>query len=234
MSELTGKRVFVLGASSAIGTSICDILKSQGATVFGSYNTSKIEDSNFIKINLKDIQKLSDLEKYFEENSFDGFVNCAGVNIAGPLISLSSEQVREQLDVNLHGPILITQMILKKMIRNKKGSVVHLGSVSAHRFFRGHSIYSATKAGLEGFVQAMASEVAKRGIRVNAILPGPVESAMLSKSIEETGMDPKENVPMNRLISANEIAEMTSFLLSDRCPSLTGALIPVDGGYLLW
>ena len=120
------------------------------------------------------------------------------------------------------------------MVRAKKGSIIHLGSVSAHRFFRGHSVYSATKAGLEGFVQAMASEVAKRNIRVNCILPGPVLTPMLQKSMEETGMNPKENIPTNKLVDSQEIANMCNFILSDQCPSLTGALIPIDGGYLLW
>lgn len=235
--ELNGKKIFVLGGSSGIGSAIITSLKNVGAEVYASYNSKdqlEISKDHKIKIDLSDTSSIIASEKFFEDHTFDGFINCAGVNIAGPLISLEYEDIKKQIDVNLSGPIIITQMILKKMIRARSGSIIHLGSVSAHRFFRGHSIYSATKAGLEGFIQAMASEVAKRGIRVNGILPGPVMTPMLEKSINETGMDPKENIPTGNLVSADEIANMCLFMLSDTCPSLTGALIPIDGGYLLW
>lgn len=236
MQLLKGKKVFVLGGSSGIGKCIIEGLESEGAEVFSSYNASSVntKKENSIQIDLNSQASIKASENFFEEHTFSGFINCAGVNIAGPLIGLDVEDIRKQVDVNLTGPMIITQMIIKNMIRARSGNIIHLGSVSAHRFFRGHSIYSATKAGLEGFVQAMASEVAKRGIRVNAILPGPVMTPMLEKSMNESGVDPKENIPTNKLIEASEIANMCNFILSEKCPSLTGALIPIDGGYLLW
>lgn len=233
MKLLENKKIFVLGGSSGIGKSVIEGLKNEGAYVFSSYNNNS-SDEHSIQIDLNDIESIDASKSFFEEHTFDGFINCAGVNIAGPLIGLELADIRKQVDVNLTGPIIITQMIVKNMIRARRGSIIHLGSVSAHRFFRGHSIYSATKAGLEGFVQATASEVAKRGIRVNAILPGPVMTPMLERSIQETGINPKDNVPTNKLVEASEIANMCNFILSDKCPSLTGALIPIDGGYLLW
>lgn len=233
MKLLENKKIFVLGGSSGIGKSVIEGLKNEGAYVFSSYNNNS-SDEHSIQIDLNDIESIDASKSFFEEHTFDGFINCAGLNIAGPLIGLELADIRKQVDVNLTGPIIITQMIVKNMIRARRGSIIHLGSVSAHRFFRGHSIYSATKAGLEGFVQATASEVAKRGIRVNAILPGPVMTPMLERSIQETGINPKDNVPTNKLVEASEIANMCNFILSDKCPSLTGALIPIDGGYLLW
>lgn len=231
------KKVFILGAASDIAKSIIEKLNDQGYEVHGSYNQTKpstIEEDKLIKINLNDSDSIKQGSEYLSNITFDGLINCAGINIAGPLIGLEDDDLKNQINVNLTGPMIITKAVIKNMIRKKSGSIIHLGSVSAHRFFRGHSAYSASKAGLEGFVQAMASEVAKRGIRVNAILPGPVMSPMLQKSIDETGLDPKENIPTNKLVESYEIANMCNFLLSDQCPSMTGALIPIDGGYLLW
>jgi 3-oxoacyl-[acyl-carrier protein] reductase len=118
--------------------------------------------------------------------------------------------------------------------KQRAGSIVLTGSVSAHRMTRGHAVYSATKAGLEGLAQALASELARRGVRVNVVLPGAVASAMLEASKIETGIDPASMVPMGRLIEAQEVARACRFLLSDEASAITGALLPVDGGYSLW
>ena len=234
---LEGKKIFLLGGASAIGSVVLNSLLENRADVYASYNNKAVEgltEEKLIHINLNDKDSIEKSYEFLESHTFDGFINCAGINISGPLIGLSDKDIYDQCNINLVGPMLITRSIIKNMVRAKKGSVIHIGSVSAHRFFRGHSIYSATKAGLEGFVQAMASEVAKRGVRVNCILPGPVMTPMLRKSIEENGIDPTDNIPTKKLIDAQEIANMCGFLASDQCPSLTGTLIPIDGGYLLW
>lgn len=234
---MEGKKVFILSISSEIGKGIYEKLSSHGYDVYGSYNQnlpSSINREKLINIDLNNSSSIENSKDFFEKHTFYSFINCAGVNIAGPLIGIDDDQIDSQLDINLTGPIKITKFILKNMIRKKEGHIIHLGSVSSHRCFRGHSGYSASKAGLEGFVRALASEVAKRGIKVNCILPGPVMSPMLEKSIEETGMDPKINIPTEKLVEKEEIAEFCSFLLSNKCPSITGATIPIDGGYMLW
>lgn len=234
---LKNKLVFVLGASSEIAKHVIHLLQEAGAIVYGSYNQNKpdyIEDNKLFKADLSLKSDIDDLCDFLQGETFYGLINCAGINIAGPLIGLDKSDIDKQVDINLRGPIIVTQAIIKNMIRKKEGSIVHLGSVSAHRFFRGHSIYSASKAGIEGFIKATASEVAKRNVRVNAILPGPVLTPMLQKTIDETGIDPKSNVPMNKYIEPNEIANLCLFLLSNKAPSITGTTIPVDGGYTLW
>lgn len=163
----------------------------------------------------------------------DGLVNSAGIHVAGPLTSLTIEEIRGQIDINLTGIIALTQAAVAQMVRRRTGSVVQIGSVSAHRVVRGHSVYSATKAGLEGFTRALAGEVARRSVRVNCVVPGPVLTPMLQKTIDETGDDPSARVPMGRLIKDSEVAEAVVFLLSDQSSAITGVMLPVDGGYLL-
>jgi NAD(P)-dependent dehydrogenase (short-subunit alcohol dehydrogenase family) len=149
-------------------------------------------------------------------------------------MALEESALREMTETNLVAPMLLLRGLLPYFSKQRAGSIVLTGSVSAHRMTRGHAVYSATKAGLEGLAQALASELARRGVRVNVVLPGPVASAMLEASKIETGIDPASMVPMGRLIEAQEVARACRFLLSDEASAITGALLPVDGGYSLW
>lgn len=249
---LRGKIILVSGASGGIGSSIAVECAREGAQVWlGYYRNSAgaekvqtlISDQSReasaaqkVVLNVSDSASCKQgvqaiLEK---EGRIDALISCAGVHREGPLLGLSDLDVESQLDVNLKGSIFLSREVLNPMVRQRSGSIVFLGSVSAHRMTRGHAVYSATKAGLEGFTRALASEVAKRSIRVNCLLPGPVPSSMLQKSVDQTGDDPAARVPLGRLIQAQEVARMTVFLASDQSSAVTGASIPVDGGYLLW
>ena len=131
------------------------------------------------------------------------------------------------------GTIRVTKAVIPIMQKQKSGSILQISSVLAHRMLRGHSIYSATKAGIEGFSKALASEVAKHSVRVNCLVLGPVKTPMLEKSMRFTNDDLSSRVPMNRLIETNEVAETACFILSDKASAITGSLIPVDCGYML-
>lgn len=241
---LTGKHILITGASSGIGLEIASACLRENAQVTLTYNStdnfSELKEkygtkiNNIFHMNVSDAASLNNTLEKLTAETFQGFVNAIGINIAGPLISLEEEQITQQLKTNLDSAIILTQTVVKNMIRKRSGSIVHLSSVSAHRFARGHAVYSASKAGLEGFTKAMASEVAKRGVRVNTISPGPVMTQMLKKSIEENGDEPHKRVPMNRLIETSEIADATLFMLCDKSTAITGVNLPVDGGYILW
>jgi NAD(P)-dependent dehydrogenase (short-subunit alcohol dehydrogenase family) len=242
---LENRTILIAGASGAIGQAVARECALKGAKLFLGYNKSpevvdkliaEFKDAKKIKLDLSSIDSLSE---GFEEHKSEltelyGMVNCTGINISGPLISLDNDAITQQLTINLTGAIQLTQLAVKLMVRKKRGSIVHLGSVSAHRMLRGHSVYSATKSGLEGFVKAMAAETAKRKVRINCVLPGPVMSEMLKKSIDQTGDEPHKRVPMQRMVEASEVAKTVSFLLSDDSSAITGSMVPVDCGYLLW
>ncbi|MBI2520864.1 MAG: SDR family oxidoreductase [Bdellovibrio sp.] len=244
MTLLRDKLILIAGATGAIGEAIARQCVIQGAQVILGYNKAQ-EKAQALQNELHaqslklDLSNNQELEQTFNEHkamldNVTGLVNASGINVSGPLMSLDGAAVERQINANLTGAIQLTRLTSKSMIRKRQGSIIHMGSVSAHRMIRGHSVYSATKAGLEGFTKALAAELAKRGIRVNTILPGPVMSEMLKNSMETTGDNPAERVPMQRLITPDEVAHATVFLLSDNASAITGVCLPVDGGYLLW
>ncbi|MBT3980024.1 MAG: SDR family oxidoreductase [Bacteriovoracaceae bacterium] len=238
--NLAGKNILIIGASGAIGKSCAVVLKQAGANVSVTYNrelTSELNEfsDNSFQCDISSYENIENLFKLYKENvdKIDAVINCSGVHSAAPLVGMSEEDTRKLIEVNLTGSIFISQLAVKAMMRKRAGVLIHMGSVSAHRMTRGHVTYSATKAGIEGLVKSLAAEVAKRGIRVNAILPGPVMSPMLEKSIVQTGVNPADMVPMGKLIPAEDIANACAFLVSDLSKMITGVCLPVDGGYLL-
>jgi 3-oxoacyl-[acyl-carrier protein] reductase len=247
MSSFEDKVFVVTGASGAIGSEIVRALaREEGAKVYAGYRSREKAASDLVaSIGERVIPWNADLstpesvrtaleELTARESAVAGFVHVAGIHRAGPLAALSDEDILSQIQVNLTSAVLLSRKISELMIRRRRGSIVLIGSVSAHRMIRGHAVYSATKAALEGFAKALAAELAKRSVRVNCVLPGPVMSPMLQESIETTGDDPAARVPMRRLVHASEVADAVVFLTSDRSSAITGQCLAVDGGYMLW
>lgn len=240
---LTNKNIIIIGASGDIGQAIARkfdklnanlILTTRDLTSLSKLNLSKKHNS--LEYDFKLDPELKSLSDFIKTSGIavDGLINATGVHFSGPIVGMSDEEIKSQLSVNLEMNIQILKNILPFFLSKRKGSFVFLGSVSAHRMTRGHAVYSATKAGLEGLVKATASEVAKRNVRINIVSPGPVKTKMLDKSIQENGVDPSQLVPMGRLIESSEVADACAFLVSDLSTAITGVNLPVDGGYLLW
>lgn len=230
---VNNKNILLIGATGGIGASLKTLLAERGANVFVTNRTNK---DDCLYLDFREETSISNLANYFKEKNIrlDGIVNCSGIHYSGPLVGMDSIDIEEQLKTNVSGNIFLLKYFLPLFISQRRGSIVLLGSVSAHRMTRGHAVYSATKSALEGLVKATASEVAKRNVRINCVLPGPVLTEMLQKSINENGVNPSEMVPMGRLIKADEISQACVFLLGDESSAITGVLLPVDGGYLLW
>lgn len=246
---LKDKVILVAGGSGGIGSAIVERCAAAGARVWAGYSTNATgardacakaqklgAQASAVELNVRNPGSIATAvgEVIRTDGRIDGIVNAVGIHVAGPLMGLAEDDVRSQIDVNLTGAIWLAQAVLPTLVKQRSGSIVLLGSVAAHRMVRGHAVYSATKAGLEGFARALAAEVAKRQVRVNCVLPGPVPTPMLQRSIQETGDQPQDRVPMGRTIRSEEVADAVVYLLSDRAASITGAAIPVDGGYLLW
>lgn len=230
---LKDKNILLIGASGGIGRSLNDLIDQLGGNAIA---TSRSDKNYEFFLDLRSETSIANLARMFIEKKIklDGIVNCSGVHHSGPLSSMGAEEINEQLQTNLLGNIFLLKYLLPIFISQRSGSIVLMSSVSAHRMTRGHAAYSASKAGLEGLVKASASEVAKRNVRINAVMPGPVLTPMLQKSIEENGVNPQDLVPMGRLIKPDEIAQACAFLLSDKASAITGVSLPVDGGYVLW
>jgi len=181
-----------------------------------------------------DVADREEAEKEIEElltrhGSVDVLVNNAGETADSLFALMSHEEWTKVLDTSLQGFFNVTKPVLKKMISRKKGCIVTLSSVSARWGHRGQANYSAAKAGLEGACRSLASEVARLGIRVNAVAPGLIETAMIQDFPREMI---KQIVPMGRPGLPEEVAKVVRFLCSEDASYITGQVIAVNGGMI--
>ena len=241
--SLSGKVALITGASRGIGKEIALELSKLGAEVFINYSSSdeKAEEVvNTIKNNggkahkLKfDVSKEESVSLAFDEiikinGSIDILINNAGITRDGLLMRMKSEQWDEVLNTNLKGVFLCTKYASKFMMKKRSGNIVNISSVVGIIGNPGQANYSAAKAGVIGFTKTCAKEFASRGIQVNAIAPGFIETEMTEKLNTEEIV---KAIPLKRLGSCSQIANLVSFLVSSDAGSyITGQTISIDGG----
>ena len=241
--SLSGKVALITGASRGIGKEIAMELSKLGAEVFINYSSSdeKAEEVvNSIKNNggkahkLKfDVSKEDSVSSAFDKiikinGSIDILVNNAGITRDGLLMRMKSEQWDEVLNTNLKGVFLCTKYASKFMMKKRSGNIVNISSVVGIIGNPGQANYSAAKAGVIGFTKTCAKEFASRGINVNAIAPGFIETEMTEKLNTEEIV---KAIPLKRLGSCSQIANLVSFLVSSDAGSyITGQTISIDGG----
>ncbi len=243
MDSLTGKIALITGASRGIGKEIAIELSKLGAEVFINYSSSdeKAEEVvNLIKNSggkahkLKfDVSKEDAVSKAFEEiikinGSIDILVNNAGITRDGLLMRMKSEQWDDVLNTNLKGVFLCTKYASKFMMKKRSGNIINISSIVGLIGNPGQANYSAAKAGVIGFTKSCAKEFASRGITVNAIAPGFIETDMTQKLNTE---DIIKSIPLGKLGNTKQIASLVAFLVSsDSGNYITGQTISVDGG----
>ena len=241
--SLSGKVALITGASRGIGKEIALELSRLGAEVFINYSSSdeKAEDVvNSIKSSgskahkLKfDVSKEDSVSLAFEEiikinGTIDILINNAGITRDGLLMRMKSEQWDDVLNTNLKGVFLCTKYASKFMMKKRSGSIVNISSVVGIIGNPGQANYSAAKAGVIGFTKTCAKEFASRGINVNAIAPGFIETEMTEKLNTEEIL---KVIPLGKLGSCTQIANLVSFLVSSDAGSyITGQTISIDGG----
>ena len=241
--SLSGKVALITGASRGIGKEIALKLSRLGAEVFINYSSSdeKAEEVvNSIKNlggkahKLKfDVSKEDSVSLAFEEiikinGSIDILINNAGITRDGLLMRMKSEQWDDVLNTNLKGVFLCTKYASKYMMKQRSGSIVNISSVVGIIGNPGQANYSAAKAGVIGFTKTCAKEFASRGINVNAIAPGFIETEMTEKLNTEEIL---KVIPLGKLGSCTQIANLVSFLVSSEAGRyITGQTISIDGG----
>ena len=173
---------------------------------------------------------IAEIERRF--GRLDALVNNAGVAVFAPLLETSDEDWKRVLEVNLTGPFLCTKAAAPLMREHGGGAIVNITSISAVRASTLRSAYGTSKAGLAHLTKQLAVELASLGIRVNAVAPGPVETAM-AKAVHtpEIRADYHDAIPLNRYGLEEELAEAIFFLCSDRSSYITGQVLAVDGGF---
>ncbi len=238
---LTGKRVFISGGTGHVGSEICRTCHEYGAKVVFSYHRNQdaaqrlmdeIPGSKAVSIDLLDVKGIrTSIEKLYEEvEVIDVLINNAAVSQIMPLPLVEEEDVDLIMDINIKGTLFVTKNILKGMIRNKTGAIVNLGSIAGTRMLDVPVTYAMTKAAISGFTFALAAEMKRFGIRVNAVVPGLLDGGVGQGVPDALRKDFIAHCAAGRAGTAREVAELICFLASDRARYINGQNIAVDGG----
>lgn len=245
---LAGKVALVTGASRGIGKAIACKLAREGAKVIINYNGSK-EKAEAVKSEIEaaggqaevyqcDVSDYIACETFIqtvikEEGSLDILVNNAGITKDGLLMKMSEEDFDKVLDTNLKGAFNTIRFASRQMLRQKGGRIINMSSVVGVSGNAGQANYAASKAGVIGLTKAAARELASRGITVNAIAPGFIETDMtdvLSDKVKEAS---EAQIPLGHFGKPEDVAAAAAFLASEEARYITGQVLHVDGGMVM-
>jgi 3-oxoacyl-[acyl-carrier protein] reductase len=238
------KVAIVTGASRGIGRATALELARTGYYVVVNYNSngaaadetlaqvqaagSAGEIRKFDVANAEEVKEA--LAKIVEEHKrIDVLVNNAGVTADGLFMLMGDEEWRRVIDTTLNGFFNVTKPVLREMVRRKRGAIVSVSSISAMMPNRGQANYAAAKAGVNAATRSLAKEVARFGIRVNVVAPGPIETDMISNMPMDANSI-KIAIPMARVGKPEEVARVIRFLCSDDASYITGQVIAINGG----
>lgn len=243
--ELEGKVGIVTGGCSGIGYAVVEAFLKEGANVvIADYNPKGDEivknfgyESNRVRFFRTDISNDQEVQALVEYtiNSFgkvDIAVACAGIPGSGDVVDQTLEKWHKILSVDLDGVFLTNKYVIKQMLKqNIKGSIINVASIGGLIGFPHDITYCSAKGAVVNFTRSAAVRVAENGIRVNALAPGYVQTALL-ENLPKDVLDEMINLhPMKRIAKAQEIADAIVFLASDKSSFITGITLPVDGGY---
>lgn len=236
------KFILVTGASSGIGRQIAIDLATRGAQlILLGRNLEKLEetkrlcpDSNQVSLLAKDLNDhdfVTALSHVLNDN-LDGIVFNAGKVKVNPIAFINCDDIDDLFDTNTKSNMLLMQFLLRKKKLNKNSSIVFVSSIATRKPTVGNSVYNASKSALNGFAHSLALEVAPKGIRVNTVLPGFVDTNILGRvRTEEEIQKHLSEYPLGRFGTPKDISSLVSFLLSEDASWITGAQIPIDGGF---
>ena len=247
MFSLQDKIAIVTGASQGIGKTTAELFSKSGAHVVciarnekkiknlantisknghsASYITCDISDSDLLQNTVKSV--INDYGK------IDILINNAGITRDSLVLRMKNHQWDEVLNTNLKGAFYATKSVLRSMMKNKYGRIINITSIVGLQGNSGQSNYSASKAGLIGFSQSVAKEVASRGITINCIAPGWIETEMTNNLPQDIKSEIIKNIPMGITGTTEDIAHTALFLASKESKYITGQTITVDGGRVI-
>jgi NAD(P)-dependent dehydrogenase (short-subunit alcohol dehydrogenase family) len=246
--ELTGFRALVTGGGSGIGRAIALGACAAGAKVLVTGRRSAALDETVRSASgpgemialTADVTKLSSVAALVERcanllGGIDGLVNAAGVHSIGVSSELEDDELERVLQTNLIGAFRVTRGVGKLMLEAGSGSIVEIASLSSFGGFPGRLAYTVSKAAVVGMTTTLAAEWGRRGVRVNALVPGFVHTPMQDSLVARGLLDVRaleERTPMGRRAEAEDMVQPTLFLLSDAARFVTGHCLVVDGGWL--
>ncbi|KOE80520.1 MULTISPECIES: 3-oxoacyl-ACP reductase FabG [Vibrio] len=239
--NLEGKIALVTGASRGIGRAIAELLVERGATVIGTATSESgaaaISDylgdkGKGLALNVTDVESIESVLKAINEEfgALDILVNNAGITRDNLLMRMKDDEWTDILDTNLTSIFRLSKAVLRGMMKKRNGRIINVGSVVGTMGNAGQTNYAAAKAGVIGFTKSMAREVASRGVTVNTVAPGFIETDMTKALNDDQRAATLAQVPSGRLGDPREIASAVVFLASPEAAYITGETLHVNGG----
>lgn len=240
-NENRKRHVIVSGGSRGLGQSLVEGLLSHGYAVstFSRNETSFTNEHSSNKdflFRAADVSQTDDIEAFVREaeqklGPATGLINCAGIAVEGVLPTMTDDQIETVLSVNLSGALRLTRVVLRRMLLSRgPRAVINISSIVGLRGYNGLAAYGASKAGMDGMTRALARELGARGITVNSIAPGYLETEM-THGLDDNQRDQiVRRTPLGRLGKPQDVVGAALFLLSDGAAFITGQTIVVDGG----
>lgn len=242
------KVALITGGTRGIGKEIACTLAEENYDIIINYRTEneelmklkkEIEQKRVRCLLLKgDVSNFEDCKKLVEEainriNHIDVLVNNAGITKDMLLMRMKPEDFNEVINVNLIGTFNMTKNVINYMMKERKGRIINVSSVVGISGNAGQTNYAASKAGIIGFTKSLAKEVASRNILVNAIAPGFIQTDMTNILKENVKDEIAKTIPLKRMGTAKDVANVVKFLVSEDSSYITGQVIQVDGGMLM-
>lgn len=245
--SLEGKTVLVTGASRGIGAAIAIKLGEEGATVYGTATSDvgakKISEmlkkigikGEGLTLNVNDNLSIESVMGFISKKSesVDILINNAGITRDTLLMRMKENDWDDVVSTNLKSIYKLSQHAIKSMMKKRYGRIINISSVVGHTGNAGQTNYAATKAGISGFTKSLAQEIGSRGITVNSVAPGFIDTDMTKSLSEEQKNILLSRIPLAKLGHPNDIANAVFFLASDNSSYITGETIHVNGGMLM-
>ena len=245
MFDFSNQRVIVTGGTRGIGAGIAVAFLQAGATVIATYSSNDAAANEFKNKNEQyasqlDIQKydvssskeVKDFFKYLDEKypSLEVLVNNSGIRQDAIAALMSDEQWNKVLDINLTGTFYMSREIISRLMANRFGRIINISSLGGDIGFQGQANYAASKAGQLALTKSLSKEVAKKGITVNCVSPGFIDTELISDLPEEQKKEYLKMIPQKRFGKVQEVAHAVLFLASREASYITGTSITVAGG----
>ncbi len=245
MTRLDGQVAIVTGGGQGIGHGVALCLARAGAHVVVADAAQARLAQAVAEVEAVGVQSLGMQVDVTKAASVDGMVaatlarfgkidilvNNAGVVVVKPIHAQTEADWDRVLDVNLKGVFLCCHRVVREMVAQKSGAIVNIASIAAFHYTVPHVPYAASKAGVVAITRDLAYEVARHGVRVNAIAPGPIETPMMSAALTQAQKDAyAQSIPLSRLGQPRDIGNAAVFLVSEEASFITGVTLPVSGG----
>ena len=240
---MKNKIILITGTNSGIGKSIVKTLEKEKCTIIATsrkkiYNRTKKQNVHYLNLDVTNEDQWKEITKYIKKHfgKLDILINNAGVRISGNIETTSLKLWNDIINTNLTSMFLGCKYCVSLLKKSKNSSIVNLASITSIRGVKNMVAYSSSKGGIVTFTASLALDLAKYGIRVNAVAPGAVDTKMVWSLKKEINSEHKFNKrmkeahPIGRIATPQEIANVIIFLASNKSSFMTGLTIPVDGG----